>query len=156
MKNGTISSFSWLSILTKSLFTTNRPTSKISRKGSEEMFSVIVYNKIMIGPLLSIRTVGKSMKKWLKMIGKRKRKNNCGVICFPSRTITLLRTKKHSSRCFKKSTQWKRIKKYFQESRSLIEHHIRNLSSITTITKEFIKWENKNKFHNKNISILCK
>lgn len=75
---------------------------KILNKGLKSMFSVIESNQIMTGLFQNTKIVEKNIKKWQKMIEKRKNKNNFGVNYFQFRIKTVLKMKRHLSKCFRK------------------------------------------------------
>ncbi len=80
----------------------------------------------MIGPFLSIKTVVKSINKWLKMIGRRKRNNNYGVNCFLLKILIPSKIKKPLLKCSNKFILLKSRRNSFHQSKSLIFRHSHN------------------------------
>ena len=111
------------------------------------MCSVIKSSQIMIGPFLNMKIVAKSIKKWHKMIEKRKSNNNFGANYFRSKTKIVFKMKKLLLKCLKKSTQSKEKRKSLL-LKNLIYLLTRKCKKIKTLFKVSIQVLNKNNIFN--------
>jgi hypothetical protein len=93
---------------------------RILSRDLKAMSSVIESKPIMIGPFQSMRIAARNTNKWQRMTGKRRKKKNCGVNCFPFRIKTVLMTKRLLSKCFSKYTRSEGIRNSCPQSKSLI------------------------------------
>lgn len=79
------------------------------------MFSVIEFNPIMTGLFRNIKTVVKNIRKWLKMIERRKNKSNFGVNYFQFKIKIVFKIKRLLLKCLRKYIQLKEKRNKFQQ-----------------------------------------